>query len=94
MDLNEDKLYTKLAFDEINSFLVQTFFIWSNLRLYKKKIYCSDLSFRYQIWTVYRLFEHQDDFKWKKFELQSSRSRRPYKFHIKFISIEGRTKKC
>jgi hypothetical protein len=27
MDLNEDKLYTKLAFDGINSFLVQTFFI-------------------------------------------------------------------
>jgi hypothetical protein len=43
--------------------------------------------FSLQIWIVYRLFGHEDDFKWKNFELQNCRSRRKLQFCINFTSI-------
>jgi hypothetical protein len=47
MNLDGDKLYTKLvAFDEIHNFVVQTFLFEVIFGL-KKLIYCPDLSFRY-----------------------------------------------
>jgi hypothetical protein len=72
MNSDEDKFYMKIvAFDEIYSFVVQNFFIWSNI-VSQKMIY-------YQISILYPYlgsisFLPQDDFKWKKFELQSYRS--------------------
>jgi hypothetical protein len=39
-------------------------------------ICCPDLDTENQIGKVYQFFESQDDFKWKKFELQSCKSRR------------------
>jgi hypothetical protein len=36
-----------------------------------------------EILIVYRLFDYEDDFKWKNFELQSCRSRRKLQFSYK-----------
>jgi hypothetical protein len=36
-----------------------------------------------EIWIVYRLFDYEDDFNWKNFELQSCRSRRKLQFSYK-----------
>jgi hypothetical protein len=36
-----------------------------------------------EIWIVYRFFESKDDFKWKKFELQSCKSCRKLQFSYK-----------
>jgi hypothetical protein len=43
-----------------------------------------------EIWIVYRLFDYEDDFKWKSFELHLVES---YNFHIKFTSIQVQIKK-
>jgi hypothetical protein len=49
-------------------------------------------SMKIEIWIVYRLFDYEDDFKWKKLctttDLVES-----YNFHIKFTSIRVQTKK-
>jgi hypothetical protein len=36
-----------------------------------------------EIQIVYRLFDYENDFKWKNFELQSCRSRRKLQFSYK-----------
>jgi hypothetical protein len=46
-----------------------------------------------EILIVYLLFDYEDDFKWKNFELQSCRSRRKLQFSYKFTSIQVRTEK-
>jgi hypothetical protein len=43
-----------------------------------------DMTFFIQIGVVYRFFRSQDDFKWKKFELQSYKSRRRFQFSYTF----------
>jgi hypothetical protein len=66
MNSDGDKLYAELVvFDEIYNFIVQTFFIWSHIRL-KKWYIVYITAFNIQIWTIYQLIELQDDFKWKK----------------------------
>jgi hypothetical protein len=41
------------------------------------------------MWMVYQLFDYEDDFKWKNFELDLVES---YNFHIKFTSIRVQIK--
>jgi hypothetical protein len=36
-----------------------------------------------EIWIVYQLFDYEDDYKWKNFELQSCRSRGKLQFSYK-----------
>jgi hypothetical protein len=67
--MNSDglKFYMKnLDFDEVDNFVVQSF-LFEVIFILKWSIYYPDLSF--QIWIVYRLFESEDGFKWKNFEL-------------------------
>jgi hypothetical protein len=45
------------------------------------------------MWIVYRLFDYEDDFKWKKFELQSCRSRRKIQFSNKVYLHPSSNKK-
>jgi hypothetical protein len=71
MDSDGDKIYIKIVvFDEIYNFVVKAFFIWRHP--VEKKRY--NLNF----------FQPQDEFKWKKFEQQSYRSRRKIQFSYKF----------
>jgi hypothetical protein len=42
---------------------------------------------------VYRLFDYEDDFKWKNCELQSCRSRRKLQFSYKVYLHPGSNKK-
>jgi hypothetical protein len=57
-----------VAFDEIYNFLFQIIFAFE---------------VGFQIWVVYRFFWPQDDFKSKKIELQSYRSRRKLQISYK-----------
>ena len=60
MNLDGDKLYIKIIdLDEIYNFVVQTFFIWSHLgaQMIIKSI---RFKIKFEIWSIYRLFEHQD----------------------------------
>jgi hypothetical protein len=46
-----------------------------------------------EIWIVYRLFDYEDDFKWKNFELQSCRSHRKLQFSYKVYFHSSLNKK-
>jgi hypothetical protein len=46
-----------------------------------------------EIWIVYRLFDYEDDFKWKNFELQSCRSRRKIQYSYKVYLHPSSNKK-
>jgi hypothetical protein len=46
-----------------------------------------------EIWIVYRLFDYEDDFKWKNFELESSRSRQKLQFSYKVYLHPSSSKK-
>jgi hypothetical protein len=73
MNSDGDEIYTKIVvFDEIYNFVVRTFSFDVIFEL-KKSIYGPDLVYGIQIWIVDRLFELEDDFKWKKIELISSK---------------------
>jgi hypothetical protein len=44
---------------------------------------CIYVYMKTEMWLVYRLFDYEDDFKWKNFEIQSYRSRRKLQFSYK-----------
>jgi hypothetical protein len=46
-----------------------------------------------EIWIVYRLFDYENDFKWKNFELQSCRSCRKLQFSYKVYLHPSSNKK-
>jgi hypothetical protein len=93
MNLDRDKLYTKLiALDEIYNFVVQTFSFEVILWL-KKLIYYPDRDTGNQIWTVYQFFESRDDFKRKSLNYKVVHLVKSYTFCIKFISIRVHIKK-
>jgi hypothetical protein len=46
-----------------------------------------------EIWIVYRLFDYEDDFKWKTLNYKVVDLVENYNFHIKFTSIRVQTKK-
>jgi hypothetical protein len=76
MNSDGGKLYMKIvAFDEIYNFVVQIFHLKSSS--YLNNWYIIQIwRLQTEIWIVYRLFDYEDDFKWKNFKLQSYRSRR------------------
>jgi hypothetical protein len=45
---------------------------------------CPDLKFKFYIWILYQLFEHQNDLKWKLFERRSYKTRWKIQFWHKF----------
>jgi hypothetical protein len=48
-----------------------------------------------EIWIVYRLFDYEDGFKWKNFELQSCRSGRKLQFLYKiYLHPSSNKQKC
>jgi hypothetical protein len=92
MNSDRDEIYTKIvAFDDIYNFVIQSFFIWSHLRTQKVDIR-SRSQFRVSR-IVYRRLEYEDDFKWKKFELQIVDLVESYNFRINCIFIRVHTKK-
>jgi hypothetical protein len=46
-----------------------------------------------EIWIVYRLFDYEDDFKWKTLNYKVADLVESYNFHIKFTSIRVQAKK-
>jgi hypothetical protein len=65
---------------EIYKFVVQSFYIWSHL---DSQIIEKLSRSQTEMWIVYRLFDYEDDFKWKSFELQSCRSRRKSRSYLR-----------
>jgi hypothetical protein len=54
-----------------------------------------ELDMKTEIWIVYRLFDYEDDFKWKNFELQSCRSGRKLQCLYKiYLHPSSNKQKC
>jgi hypothetical protein len=48
---------------------------FTSIRVHAKKLQFFEHELKTEIWIVYRLFDYEDNFNWKKFGLQSCRSR-------------------
>jgi hypothetical protein len=93
MNSDEDKFYMKIvAFDEIYSFVVQNFFIWSNIVSQKMIYYQISILYPY-LGSISFLFclkmtSNEKSLNYKVIDLIES-----YNFHINFTFIRIHTKK-
>jgi hypothetical protein len=66
---------------------------FTSIRAHAKKLQFFEYKLKTEISIVYRLFDYKDDFKWKNFELQMSRSRRMLQFSDKVYLHPSQTTK-
>jgi hypothetical protein len=84
MNLDGDKLYMKIVSFRLDLQFCSSKFFHLKSSSYSNNQYTIQIwRLQTKIWIVYRLFDYENDFKSKNFELQSCRSRRKLQFSYK-----------